>query len=96
MPWEVRNGLGDVGMVFTSGLDEGIESTLSKFADDTMLGGVAGTPEGCVTTQQDLGRLESWAGRNLMRVDKSKCRVLHLGRNNHLHLYRRGALWKRT
>jgi len=74
-------------MVFTSGLDEGIESTLSKFADDTMLGGVAGTPEGCVTTQQDLGRLESWAGRNLMRVDKSKCRVLQMGRKDCMHQY---------
>lgn len=30
--------------VFVSGLDEGIESTLSKFPDDTKLWGVAGTP----------------------------------------------------
>jgi len=45
-------------MVFTSGLDEGIESTLSKFADDTMLGGVAGTPEGYAAIQRDFDKLE--------------------------------------
>ena len=74
--------------IFISDLDEGIESTLSKFADDIKLGGMADTPEGCATIQQDVKKLESWAGRNLMRFNKSKCRVLHLGRNNCMHQYR--------
>ena len=54
-----------------SNLDEGIESTLSKFVDNTKLRGLADTPEGCDTIKQDLYRLESWAGRNLMRFNKS-------------------------
>ena len=52
---------------------------------------MADTPAGCASIQQDLDRLESWAGKNLMKFDKSKCRVLHLGRNNHMHQYTLGA-----
>jgi len=71
-------------------LDEGIVTTLSKFADDTKLEGVADTPEGCATTQQVLDSLESWSGRNLMKL--SKCRILHLERNICLHRLEGGLL----
>jgi len=50
-------------IILINDLDEGIESTFSKFADDIKLGGVADTAEGCAAVQQDLGILESWAGR---------------------------------
>ena len=48
-------------------------------------------PEGCAAIQQDLDRLERWAKGNPMKFNKSKCKVLHLERNNPMHQYKWGA-----
>lgn len=48
-------------------------------------------PEGRAGIQRDLDRLENWAGRNLIKFNKGKCKVVHLGKNNLLQQYMLGA-----
>lgn len=57
-------------------------------ADDTKVGGLAGTPE---TYQRDLDRLEEWADSNLMVFSKRRFKVLHLKMNNFRHQCMLGA-----
>lgn len=59
----------------------------NQFAGSTKLGGMVDKPEHCATIQRDLNRLKKWATSNLIKFNKGKWKVLHLGRNKLRHLY---------
>lgn len=59
-------------------LDARLECTLSKFVDDTKLGGAVNNLESREALQRDTDRLEGWAIINYMKSNNIKCRILHL------------------
>ncbi|GAB0204286.1 mitochondrial enolase superfamily member 1 [Grus japonensis] len=79
--------------IFVSALNDVIKCTLMKFADDAKLSGEVDTSEGRATLQEDLDRLEEWANKNLMKFNKDKCKVLHLGKHNPGVQHRLGSTW---
>jgi len=86
--------------IFVGDMDSGTECTLSKFANDTKLCGVADMLEGRDAIQRDLDRIERWTCVNRMNFNKANCKVLQMGRGNPKHKYRlsdlRAALRRRT
>jgi len=85
---------GELGLaqsnIFVGDLESGTECTLTKFANNIKYCGGVNMLEGRDAIQRDLDRLERWAHVNLMRFNKTKCKVLHMDQGNPKHKYRLG------
>jgi len=62
--------------IFIVYLVDGIEYSLSRFADSTKLNGIAEMAEGRDAIQRNLDKFEWWAHVNLVKFNKAKCKVL--------------------
>jgi len=79
--------------IFVSDMGSGIECTLSKSANNTKLCSAVNTLERRDVIQRNFDNLERWACANLMKFDKAKCKVLHMGWGNPKHKYSMGGEW---
>ncbi|GAB0204264.1 cAMP-dependent protein kinase inhibitor alpha [Grus japonensis] len=66
----------------------GLNEILSKFEDDTKLCAAVDTPEGQNAIQKDLDKLEKHGHVNVIRFNKAKCKVLHMGWGNPIYQHR--------
>ncbi len=52
-----------------------------KFADDNKLGGKALRIGNCEVIQRDLDNVSTWSEKWLLKCNKDKCKVMHIGYN---------------
>ena len=71
-------------LVYINDLDNNanLVRILKKFADDTKLGHLADSQQDIAALQASLDNLCDWADRWGMAFNVSKCKVMHLGRQN--------------
>ena len=67
-----------------------MEYTLSKVAKDDIPGGAVDSLEGKEALQKDLDRLVSWAITSHMKLNRTKCRILHLRQSRSGCMYNLG------
>jgi len=69
-------------LIYINDIDEAVESTILKFADDTKVCGIARTQEEVDNLHKDLLNLCQWSQDWLMLFNVDKCKVLHFGHGN--------------
>ena len=76
-------------VIFINDIDSCTEhlTVMRKFADDTKLGNRALNLVDCTIMQETIDKLLSWADTWCMSFNVSKCKVMHIGRNNIKHTY---------
>ena len=69
-------------LIFINDIDEGLDSNICKFADDTKLYRKVDSPMDSVGLQSDLDKLVEWSHKWQMSFNVGKCKVVHFGNKN--------------
>jgi len=69
-------------IIYINDIDDQINSSLLKFADDTKIYFKVNSPENIETLREDLCKLVSWSKEWQMLFNIEKCKVMHLGYDN--------------
>ena len=66
-------------LIYINDIDQGVKGLISKFADDTKLGGVIRTSSDMLDLQADLDILSEWSERWQMKFNTDKCKAIRFG-----------------
>ena len=69
-------------IIYLNGLESGLLSKASKFADDTKLCAKGLRVDDCRKNQEDLNKLSDWSEKWQMSFNVEKCKVMHIGDEN--------------
>jgi len=75
-------------------LDIAFEGTLSKFADSKKLPEGVDSLDGRVALQRDHDNLEGWTVTNCVKLNNSKCQILHLECKPKICTYWGTSIWR--
>ena len=78
-------------IIYINDIDDGITSSLLKFADDTKLLRKVGTQDDCEELQKDLHRMYKWSEDWQIMFNIDKCNCLHIGHGNSRTTYQLGG-----
>ncbi len=69
-------------MIYINDIDAGLNSFISKFADDTKLGNLIITDHEMISLLEDLGKISEWSQRWEMPFNVNKCQILQVDTRN--------------
>jgi hypothetical protein len=72
---------------FVNDMPDVVHGLIRMFADDTEIFSNVDTAEACQRLQSDLDALQQWSDEWQLRFNATKCKSMHLGRNNSKHPY---------
>ena len=67
--------------LFTADLTNLVQSPSPQYADDTVVYRTINCNNDSVTLQEDLNLISGWCKENCMRLNSSKCKVMHITRS---------------
>ncbi len=69
-------------MIYINDIDIGLNSFISKFADDTKIGNSIITDQDRISLQEDLRKISEWSQRWEMPFNVNKCHILQVSTIN--------------
>ena len=70
-------------LLFVNDLPDWIKNSMRMFADDVKIWNVIRTDAGDDSLQEDLNSLARWSSKWLLKLNSSKCKVMHIGHDTY-------------
>ena len=71
--------------LFVADLDSAVECTFSKFVGDINFCDVVNTVKIRGAIQRDRDKLQRWVYENIVKINKTMCKDVHMGQSNAMH-----------